>query len=258
MSLRGKWALVCGSSQGIGLAIAKSFASEGVNLVLIARDEDKLLKIKSELEKRVQIKILALDLTDLKVLEEKLNQLLINLEGIDILINNSGGPKAGPLIEADPKDFLSAFQSHVLAAHVISKSLLPKMKINKFGRIINIISTSVKIPISNLGVSNTIRGAMANWSKSMANEVAPWGITVNNVLPGYTKTERLDILKTNSSQRLGLSEGQLEQQWLDSIPAKRFAQPEEIAQAVLFLASQEASYINGINLPVDGGRTGCL
>ncbi len=258
MSLRGKWALVCGSSQGIGLAIAKSFASEGVNLVLIARNEEKLLKIKSELEKLVQVKVLALDLANLSHLVEKLNPLLKSIEGIDILVNNSGGPKSGPLVEADPKDFLEAFQSHVLAAQVISKSLLPKMKTKKFGRIINIISTSVKIPISNLGVSNTIRGAMANWSKSMANEVAAWGVTVNNVLPGYTKTERLEILKSNSSQRLGLSESQLEQQWLDSIPAKRFASPEEIASAVLFLASFEASYINGINLPVDGGRTGCL
>lgn len=132
------------------------------------------------------------------------------------------------------------------------------MKKNNYGRIINIISTSVKIPINNLGVSNTIRGAVASWAKTLSNEVAQYGITVNNVLPGYTDTERLSILIENASKKSNKPVNEVREEWINSVPSKRFARPEEVANAVAFLASEQASYINGINLPVDGGRTGCL
>lgn len=132
------------------------------------------------------------------------------------------------------------------------------MKDSKYGRIINIISTSVKIPITGLGVSNTVRGAMANWSKTLANEIAMYGITVNNVLPGYTLTGRLEGLINKKSIAREVSANQIENEMLSSIPAARFADPEEVANAVAFLATPAAAYINGINLPVDGGRLGSL
>ncbi len=233
-------------------------ASEGVNLLLVARNEAKLLELKSQLAKDVQCQILALDLGDLQNLRLQVEAFVQKNGPIEILINNSGGPKSGPLLSANPEDFLLGFQSHILAAHTLAQILVPGMKQKKYGRIINIISTSVKIPIPNLGVSNTIRGAMASWSKTLANEVGEWGITVNNILPGFTATERLESLKIAAAERLNKEPHTVEEMWLNTIPAKRLAQPEEIAQSLLFLTSPAASYINGINLTVDGGRTGCL
>ncbi|MFN6092435.1 MAG: SDR family oxidoreductase, partial [Bacteroidota bacterium] len=154
--------------------------------------------------------------------------------------------------------FLNTFNQHLLCNHLIAQAVLPGMKEAKFGRIINIISTSVKQPLKGLGVSNTIRAAVANWSKTLSVEVAPFGITVNNVLPGATATQRLASIIENKSQKQNHSIDEVEQEMLSEIPAGRFGRPEEIAAAVAFLASPAAAYINGINVPVDGGRTGCL
>ncbi|RIL10603.1 MAG: hypothetical protein DCC75_03990 [Proteobacteria bacterium] len=175
-----------------------------------------------------------------------------------VLVNNTGGPPAGAALAATPEEFLAAFSSHLLCNQILTQLIVPGMKKAKFGRIINIISTSVKQPIAGLGVSNTVRGAVANWAKTLANELGPFGITVNNVLPGPTRTQRMEALIQNKASKEGKSAASIEAQMIEEVPARRFAEPAEIASAVAFLASPAAGYINGINLPVDGGRTACL
>lgn len=257
LDLSGHRALVCGASQGIGREIAVALAGAGAELILLARSEDGLKETLKKLKSSSKHQYLTLDLSHTHDIEAKL-KVILQQGPISILVNNAGGPPAGPLLEAQSEDLLKAFTVHVLAAQKLTQLLAVGMKEQNFGRIINVISTSVKIPIPNLGVSNTIRGAMANWSKTLSAELGPYGITVNNILPGYTATERLDALKKANANRQGVDVQHIEKAWLNSIPARRFAAPEETAHAALFLASKMASYVNGINLPVDGGRTGCL
>jgi len=255
-SLQGKTALVCGASQGIGHAIASGLAQQGCRIVALARSGQKLQALLAELPGEGH-RSLAVDLKDRETLEKEVKDQLQS-GAIHILVNNTGGPAPGPILEAEAEAFLNAFQQHILAASTLAGALIEGMKASGYGRIINIISTSVKIPIANLGVSNTIRGAMANWAKTLSQEVGPFSITVNNILPGFTKTPRLANLLANTAKKLGKSEDEVRQIWYQAIPARRFAEPEEVAAAAVFLASPAAGYINGINLPVDGGRTGCL
>lgn len=259
LDLTNKRALVCGASQGIGEATAHVLAKLGAEVLLLARNQEKLEKIKSELscEKGQQHQVLALDLSSAEQIEKHLNTQLAR-GPISIVINNSGGPKGGSLLDAGDSEFIQAFQAHILAASLIAKKVAPGMKEQKFGRFVNIISTSVKVPIANLGVSNTIRGAMANWSKSLATELAPFGITVNNLLPGYTETPRLEALAAAAAQRQNKTIDEIKAAWKAATPAGRFATATEVADAIAFLASPSAGFINGINLPVDGGRTPCL
>lgn len=183
---------------------------------------------------------------------------MVNETGpVSIWLNNTGGPKAGPLSEASPDEMERAFRGHVMSSQVILRTLLPGMKSVGYGRIINVLSTSVKIPIANLGVSNTIRAAMANWAKTLAAELGPSGITVNNILPGYTETPRLESLASGAAKN-GKSEADVKQEWAAQIPLRRLGDPRETASAITFLASPAAAYISGVNLPVDGGRTGSL
>lgn len=253
MELKGYQALVCGASKGIGRAIAEQLAVSGAEICLVARDQKALSEVEQNLKGQTKVESIALDLSDTAKIRERLSG-----KPFQIVVNNTGGPAAGPLLEATAEQLLSAFQQHIIAAQTLAQLFVPGMKERRFGRIINIISTSVKVPIPNLGVSNTIRGAMASWAKTLATELGPFGITVNNVLPGYTSTERLDVLRQNSAAKQGVSPEQIREQWLSSIPAGRFATPLEIAQAAKFLALPASAYINGINLPVDGGRTGTL
>ena len=256
MDLRGKKALVCGASKGIGFATAQALASQGAELILLARDKQVLEKVVEELPGTHHI--WPQDLMNIESLQQAVSSVLERHGEISILLNNSGGPQGGPLLQAQENELISAFQAHVVAAHVLTQALVPGMKKLKYGRIINVLSTSVKTPLPGLGVSNTIRAAMANWAKTMSLELGPFGITVNNVLPGYTATDRLTSLKNASAQRMGKSPEEIEKTWLGTIPAGRFAEPHELASAITFLASPAASYINGINLPVDGGRTASL
>lgn len=258
MNLEGRWAVVGGASQGIGQATATLLAECGARVVLLSRRADALEKVRANLQSPSQHMIMPVDLENLEGLKNTLVNILKTTGPISILINNTGGPKAGPLTDASTDEMERAFRGHVLSAQAMTQLLLPGMKEQKFGRIINVLSTSVKIPIVNLGVSNTIRSAMANWSKTLAMEVGAYGITVNNVLPGFTQTPRFEALLKATMTRDGVSEEQAKDNWLKTIPAGRFADPSELASAIAFLASPEASYINGINLPVDGGRTGCL
>jgi 3-oxoacyl-[acyl-carrier protein] reductase len=250
IDLTGKTALVCGASQGIGEASAIELANAGAKILLLARNKEKLQQVQQKL-KGSGHQVLALDLGDRETLKREIEKHL----PIHIVINNSGGPKGGSILEAQEKEFLMGFESHILAAQLLAQICVPGMKKSGYGRIINIISTSAKAPIPNLGVSNTVRGAMANWAKSLSLELGPLNITVNNVLPGYTSTPRLEALRKATAEKLQVPEVQIENSWKASIPMGRFAKPQEIAQAILFLASPLASYVNGINLPVDGGRT---
>ena len=259
LNLNSKNALVCGSTQGIGKAIALSLAEEGANITLVARNEEKLIDVMSELSNTNQHhNYIVADFLDPKDLEKKVSRFVSENHGFDILINNTGGPKGGAVFSAGLEEFENAFTQHLKCNHVLVQSVVPGMKENNFGRIINIISTSVKQPLDGLGVSNTIRGAVANWSKTLANELGPFGITVNNVLPGATSTERLSGIINNKAKNTGKSIEAISEAMRNGIPARRFARPSEIANAVTFLVSENASYINGINLPVDGGRTKSL
>ncbi len=201
--------------------------------------------------------MIAIDLSKTADIEKGIKEVL-KKGPIHILVCNSGGPASGPIVDAKGEDFVAAFQNHVVANQTMVQHLLSGMKESGYGRIINIISTSVKAPIPGLGVSNTIRAAVANWAKTLSLEVGKFGITVNNVLPGFTATERLDVLKQGATKKFGKTEKEVEQMWLDCIPLNRFAEPKEVASAVAFLASPAAAYISGINLPVDGGRTASL
>lgn len=255
--LNGKRALVCGASQGIGAAIAVALAEQGCAITALARTQSKLEALVAGLPGGGH-RVVCHDISDLNALKETIAQELADHGDIHILINNSGGPAPGPISQASPEAFTAGLQNHILAAACLTQLLLPGMKKAAYGRIINIISTSVKIPIPNLGVSNTIRGAMASWAKTLSLEVAADGITVNNILPGFTQTPRLDKLISAAAERLGKTEEEVAQLWRERVPARRFGDPKETAAAAAFLASPAAGYINGVNLPVDGGRTGCL
>ena len=260
IDLTGKQAVVCGSSQGIGRATAVQFAASGASVVLIARNEDSLRKVLRELPatKKQNHNILVADFADPEGLKKKLHNYVSENPPVHILVNNTGGPKGGEAISADTSEFIQAFSNHLICNQILAQSLVEGMKKEKFGRIINIISTSVRQPLKGLGVSNTIRGAVASWAKTLSGELGQFGITVNNVLPGATKTERLSSIFENKSKASGKDIEKIKEEAMKEIPALRFAEPEEIAYAVTFLASEYASYINGVSVPVDGGRLLCL
>lgn len=256
LGLQNKNALVCGSTQGIGKASAIQLATEGANVTLVARNEEKLKRVLAELPNTNQShSYIVADFTNPSDLKEKL---AASGSKFHVLINNTGGPAGGPVFNAELDEFERAFTMHLKCNHVLVQAVVPFMKEEKYGRVINVISTSVKQPLDGLGVSNTIRGAVANWSKTMANELGQFGITVNNVLPGATATERLNEIINNKAKKTGKSVEEVSEIMKNASPTKRFAEPEEVANAVVFLASNKASFINGINVPVDGGRTKSL
>jgi 3-oxoacyl-[acyl-carrier protein] reductase len=257
LNLTGKYALVGGSTQGIGKAAAIELALLGANIILLARDEAKLQQVAKELDgsKGQQHAYICADFTNPSGLKEKVEAYLKKNQMIHILVNNTGGPPAGPVLSAKTEEFITAFSNHLVCNHILAQALIPGMKSAGYGRIVNIISTSVKQPIPGLGVSNTIRAAVGNWAKTLAAEVAAFGITVNNVLPGAANTIRLQSIFENKAQKTGKTVQEIRQEMINEIPAARIAEPNEVANAVAFLASPAASYINGINVPVDGGRT---
>lgn len=253
-------AMVCGSTQGIGLAIAQKLSQDGFSVVLTARNETKLQEALISLDhsKGQQHQYFVSDFTDPAGLKIAIDTYLKNNGSVHVLVNNTGGPKGGPILTAETSEFLAAFNQHLICNHILMQAVVPGMKAAGYGRIVNIISTSVKQPLPNLGVSNTIRGAVANWSKTLANELAPFGITVNNVLPGATNTQRLTEIAKAKAEKTGESVAEILAEMGQESPMKRIAEPQEVAAAVAFLASPAASYINGINVPVDGGRTKSL
>lgn len=258
LSLEGKRAVVCGASRGIGKAIAGVLADMGAELVLVARDEAALGAVIGDLPGgRDRHRVVVLDLQDSEAVKRAFAE--IAAPGpVHVLINNTGGPAAGTAHDAKPEDYETAFRQHLVAAQVAAQALVPGMRKAGYGRIINITSTSVKEPIPGLGVSNTIRAAVASWAKTLSRELASQGITVNNILPGFTSTERLDYLFRQRAEHSGDEVEAIERAAIAQVPAGRFARPEEIAWAVGFLASPQAAYISGINVPVDGGRMASL
>ncbi len=257
LGLENKRALVCGSTQGIGKATAIALAEEGVTITLLARDEQRLKDVIKEIPGKGHDYLVA-DFFEPAKLEQTISDYLRSGKGFHILVNNTGGPRSGPIVNATLEEFRKAFNQHLICNHVLVQALLPYMKESGFGRIINVISTSVKEPIPGLGVSNTIRNAVANWAKTLSVELGASGITVNNVLPGFTETERLNEIIKIKAEKEDKSETEMSEIMKHYTPAQRFAKPEETAAAILFLSSEKAAYINGINLPVDGGRTKSL
>jgi len=260
LNLVNKNALVCGSSQGLGLASAVEIALLGANVTLMARDEEKLKVALTKLDttKGQKHDYIVADFSNAQNVQTAIHSYVENGKIIHILINNTGGPAGGKAIDAKVDSFVEAFNNHLVCNHILTQAVVKGMKEAGFGRIINVISTSVKQPIAGLGVSNTIRAAVANWSKTLSVELGGFGITVNNVLPGFTQTVRADYVIDKKSKDTGKSPEQVMQELVSEIPAGRIGQPEEFGAAVAFLCSPAAAYINGINLPVDGGRTGCL
>jgi len=260
LDLSGRRALVCGASKGIGLAAARALASLGAEVTLAARTEETLQSALAGLDtaQEQQHGILAVDFSDTAALQKALAEHMKGRGHYHILVNNSGGPAAGQAILAEPEDYLKAFTQHLVANQVVTQALADGMKKEGYGRIVNVISTSVKQPIKGLGVSNTVRGAVANWAKTLAGELGAYGITVNNVLPGATDTDRMAEIIAGKAGRTGQSQEEVKAAEVAKIPAGRFAQPAETGAAIAFLCSPAAAYINGVNLPVDGGRTACL
>jgi 3-oxoacyl-[acyl-carrier protein] reductase len=256
LQLDGRHALVCGASQGIGRAAAVELALLGANVTVLARHAETLSEVVEALPRTHAAQthaFIAADVADHDILRRKVEGTAAAAP-IHILVNNTGGPPGGPARSASADAFTDAFQRHLLANHVLLQGVLPGMRDAGFGRVINVISTSVKEPIRNLGVSNTIRGAVASWAKTLSSELGPFGITVNNVLPGYTRTQRLEQIIADRVAASGKTAQEIEEAMLASVPAGRFASSEEIAAAIAFLASPAAGYVNGVSLAVDGGR----
>lgn len=259
LRLTGRHALVCGASQGIGRATAFELAELGASITLLSRSADALVALAAELpagHAGQKHRHTAVDMLDTEALAAAAND-VVKSHAVHILVNNSGGPAPGPAWNADPETFVTVFRQHLVSAQVLTHACLPGMRAAHYGRIVNVISTSVKEPIPNLGVSNTVRAAVAGWSKTVAAEVAADGITVNNVLPGYTRTSRLEAI-VEGGAKSGRSREDVERGLLASVPAARFGDPAEVAAMIAFLASPAAGYINGVSIAVDGGRTRSL
>jgi 3-oxoacyl-[acyl-carrier protein] reductase len=259
--LKGKYAIVCGASAGIGRACARALAEMGAAVSLVARRRDVLEAVAADLPDpgwQASHAAIVADLSNPAAAREAVAAAMPPGGAFHVLVNNTGGPPAGAMIDATPEALRAAVESLLITPHVLAQLLVPGMQRAGYGRIINIQSTSVKQPIPNLGLSNAVRAAVANWAKSLSMELGGMGITVNNVLPGYTDTERLGELFSSRAAKTGRSIDEIRREVVATIPAGRLGAPQEIAAAVAFLASPAAAYVNGINLPVDGGRLGTL
>lgn len=259
IDLKDKTALISGSTAGIGLEIAKELATLGATCVLLARNEEKLQTAIDLLNTDCgqQHSYIVADFSLPAQVSEAVSALVAHTP-IHILINNTGGPPAGNIVDASVEALLAAYNQHLVCNHLIAQAVVPSMKAAHYGRIVNIISTSVKIPLKGLGVSNTTRGAVAAWSKTLSNELAPFGITVNNVLPGATMTGRLESIISNKAAKTLHSVDEVSDSMLQEIPMKRFGEPAEIAAVAAFLCTPAASYLTGVSIQVDGGRTGTI
>ena len=260
IDLTNKTALVCGASQGLGLATAKELALLGATVIIASRNEDKLKEALKELSTSAGQKhsYVVMDLSNSEDAAAKVKAIVEKGTTLHILVNNAGGPPSGPMIDTSAKDLEQAFKTHVISSQLLVQTVLPEMKAAGYGRIVNILSTSVKQPINGLGISNSIRAAVANWAKTLANEIGSNGITINNVLPGFTNTDRLEYLFEKQAKDQQVDKHIILERTIAGIPAKRLGTPAEFGAVVAFLCSPAAAYINGVNLPVDGGRTGCL
>ncbi len=241
-ALKGMRAIVCGASKGIGRATAEMLAACGADVIALSRSAPDIPNVQS----------ISLDLEDADAIEKTISQILAS-GSINILVNNAGGPPGGPLLSCDVDSFTAPFKRHLHAAHRITQMVLPSMEDAGMGRIVNIISTSVREPIPNIGLSNTLRGAMASWAKSLSSEL-PTCVTINNILPGFTDTGRLDSLATSIHEKTGRSKEEIHEGWMSQVPIGRLINPMETASAVTFLCLPQSGGIRGVSLAVDGGR----
>lgn len=255
LDLTGRHALVCGGSDGIGRATAHELALLGADVTVLARRPEALARVRDALPTKADQRhhVLAVDMDDTDALRVAV-EAHVAVHPAQILVNNTGGPPGGPAHSAQAEAFVEAFRRHLLAGQTLVQAVLPAMRAARWGRIVNVVSTSVREPIANLGVSNTVRGAVAGWAKTLSRELAGDGITVNNVLPGYTRTGRIDQIVADRSARTGQSADAVIAAMQATVPAGRFADPAETAAAIAFLCAPAAAYINGVSLPVDGGR----
>jgi 3-oxoacyl-[acyl-carrier protein] reductase len=252
--LNGKTALVCGASRGIGAAAARALAAEGAAVILVARERAALEGLAEELGSRGrQATPLPFDLSATERLEELAEGALAVHGAVDILVNNTGGPPAGGNLSFPAEAWLQAFRSGFLSAEILTRRLLPAMAGRGWGRVINLTSVSVRQPVENLILSNSIRAAVIGWAKTLSREFAPRGVTINSIATGYTLTDRIEELAAARAREQGVSPREVIAGMAAAIPMKRLARPEEIAQAVVFLASGQAAYVTGVTLPVDGG-----
>lgn len=260
LDLTGKTAVVCGSTQGMGLAIAQQLANQGASIVMVARNSEKLAQVVKTLttEQGQTHHTVTADFANPDEVKVAIEQHLAEHPKVHILVNNTGGPAPGLAKDANVEAFQAAFNQHLVCNQILAQAVIPAMQSAEYGRIINVISTSVKQPLPNLGVSNTVRGAVASWAKTLANELGQFNITVNNVLPGATETNRLSAIFENKAKKTGLSVEQVIENEKAIIPLRRFGTPQEFANVAGFLASPAGAYVSGVNIPVDGGRTACL
>ncbi len=260
LDLTSRTALVCGASQGLGFACARELALMGATIIAVSRNENKLQHAIKNLDnsKGQHHTYLVIDLSNPEEVKQAITAFLSQGNIIHILINNAGGPPSAPMLETDTIEIERSFHTHVITSHLLAQLLVPGMKATGFGRIVNITSASAKEPINGLGISNLIRAAVGNWAKTLANEISRFGITINNVLPGYTNTERLEYVFSKQAAVHGVSKDEMVKQMAAKVPVGRFGEPAEFGAAVAFLCSPAAAYINGINLPVDGGRMASL
>lgn len=260
LDLAGKHALVCGGSQGIGRAAAVELAQLGAEVTVLARSREALQAVVDGLPKTHSAQThasIAVDANDHAELRARIEQ-LVQTRPVQILVNNSGGPPGGPAHSAHVDEYTNAFRQHLIANQIALQAVLPGMRAAGYGRVVNVISTSVKEPIDNLGVSNTVRAAVAGWAKTCSRELAPHGVTVNNVLPGFTKTQRLSAIIAAKAKASGASEEEVARELQGVVPAGRFAVPAEVAAVIAFLCTPAAAYVNGVSIAVDGGRTHAL
>ena len=255
LNLSGKHALVCGGSEGIGRAAAIELAQLGADVTVLARREVALQALVDALpnDGTQRHGLLVADIAATDALRDAVATLAAS-RPVHILINNTGGPPGGPAHSAAVEAYLDAFHKHLVANQALLQAVLPGMRAARWGRIVNVISTSVYEPIPNLGVSNTIRGAVASWAKTLSRELGADGITVNNVLPGYTRTQRLDQILGDRSSAIGKTRDEIASGMLASVPVGRFAEASEIGGVIAFLCAPAAAYVNGQSLAVDGGR----
>lgn len=260
LDLKGRHALVCGASQGIGRASAIELAELGADVTLLARAGDVLSALADSLPRTSDSqrhRWHTVDMQDTAALQAVAAE-IVAAAPAHILINNTGGPTGGPLQNAQLDEFEGAFRQQLLAGQVLLQAVLPGMRASGYGRLVNVISTSVKEPIAGLGVSNTVRAAVAAWAKTLAGELAADGITVNSVLPGYTRTQRLDSLLAAQAKSSGRSEHDIAESLRATVPARRFGEASEVASVIAFLCTPAAAYVNGVSIAVDGGRTRSL
>ena len=257
LNLENKNAIVCASSQGLGKAAAIDLAKEGVNLAICSRDQEKIDKAKEEILLKTDhnIKVIALkaDLDSLEDIQIFLQEVEHSLGEVDILVNNTGGPPPSTFEQISDEDWQNAFNSTMMSAIRLSRAVVPNMKKKEWGRIINISSVSVKTPVNGLFLSNSLRMGVLGWAKALADELAAYGITVNTVCPGYTKTERVEAILESQSSSSGLSKEEIEKTIADNIPMRRVGEAEDLAGLITFLASEKANYMTGLAVQVDGG-----